>query len=349
MKHSLSLHLPCWFAGIIVLIVVCMNCEARNYGESVTDRQARDAGVIIEILGDTPSQREKVEKGVALFRNTCVFLIRFWSDVEKATANLKRVLYLSPSAKDRGWGEVVEVEVKVKLRPEHHQELIDWSAFGHTLHYRIGAGKQPGIEAAKGPASKLCSIPAEKEGWKTSWKPNWKPIPQAASLGLSNEPQNFKSIPEENKVQDEPDRPVKPTRKLSVELRFNVKISREAVTVEGKTNLPNGTKLVIAVNAKGEEEPYALEDSIVEASRFGVRIKKWIGGNPLPLGDYVAEVGIMVPSEQPEEVMAIIGNKGQNLTGRFVTTSSNFLGDGKHKDVSVRKRFITTIPIPSKL
>ena len=137
---------------------------------------------VITVQAASPKERKKVDAAVALFKKTCGPLMRYWSDVKTASARLRRhesLKWAPLQAKEGGWQEEVEIEVEMKRSEVRHQQVVDWGAMGHTLHYRIGAGKRPGIVAFKKPGKLLCDIPVSKRGVSI------RPLPEAAALGLA--------------------------------------------------------------------------------------------------------------------------------------------------------------------
>jgi len=138
------------------------------------------AGVEVRVEASSPAERKRLQEAASLFQSTCSPLIAAWSDVDSATVRQVRVWESSPWAK-LGWGEVAQVQVKVKRQPLDAR-LRSLQVGGVTLYYAIGGGRRPGIEAALPPARRLCDI-TEKDGWRS--------LPAAAGLGLSDKPSTF--------------------------------------------------------------------------------------------------------------------------------------------------------------
>lgn len=86
------------------------------------------------------------------------------------------------------------------------------------------------------------------------------------------------------------------------------------VQLNGKTNLPPGTKLMLSVKEQiengflGQSSCFVAVDGTFEAGTFGPK-----GG--LMDGLYVADVTMPYPSVQPADVKRVIGANGENLKG----------------------------------
>jgi hypothetical protein len=92
-----------------------------------------------------------------------------------------------------------------------------------------------------------------------------------------------------------------------------------SVSVSAVTNLPDGTELGASVFAEGAF--MAQDDQVVEdgAAEFGPFSD---GSAPLPAGTYDVSVTMPIARNQPDEVKAIIGEHGENLTGPLVSTET---------------------------
>jgi hypothetical protein len=87
------------------------------------------------------------------------------------------------------------------------------------------------------------------------------------------------------------------------------------LVVNGKTNLPDGTELLISVESSSVNFN-AQTKSKVEKGEFAVT---GIGSNEgMTKGQYQLEVVMPIPTTQSEAVRAIIGSNGENLRGPFV-------------------------------
>jgi hypothetical protein len=137
-------------------------------------------GAELRVEASSPAERKRLQEAAALFQSTCAPLTAAWSDVDSATVRQVRVWESSPWAK-LGWGEVAQVQVKIKPRPLDAR-LRSLQVGGVSLYFAIGGGKRPGIEAALPPSRRLCDITG-KDGWRS--------LPAAASLGLSDKPSSF--------------------------------------------------------------------------------------------------------------------------------------------------------------
>jgi hypothetical protein len=102
---------------------------------------------------------------------------------------------------------------------------------------------------------------------------------------------------------------------LEPTVRVDVETPQRPV-VNGKTNLPNGTKLIISVTRK--EASYNAQDSVKVAdgqfrtARFSQK------GVDLSPGKYSVEVLMPFPAVQSDAVRAVIGERGEKLTGPLI-------------------------------
>lgn len=91
------------------------------------------------------------------------------------------------------------------------------------------------------------------------------------------------------------------------------------VSVTAESNLPDGTKLGGSVFEEGSfmaQDPQVLQGGSAEFGPFSD------DGGPLPSGTYEVSVTMPIASNQPEEVQAVIGSTGENLTGPLVSTET---------------------------
>jgi hypothetical protein len=102
-----------------------------------------------------------------------------------------------------------------------------------------------------------------------------------------------------------------------VVLHIDTRIIRNRVVVFGDTNLPPGTQLGISVNEEVASGFYGQSSQVVGADqRFESVTFGPTGG--LEPGRYEIDVTMPVARAQPSHVRAIIGEKGENLTGPLV-------------------------------
>ncbi len=111
-------------------------------------------------------------------------------------------------------------------------------------------------------------------------------------------------------------------QRLSAEVLLSAEATKTndgRIAVTGKTNLPDGTELIISIS----EEVFgfsAQDESMVAKGEFSAGPLGPKSG--LSAGNYIIEVMMPIPSAQPESVQSIIGNEGQYLTGALVKQSS---------------------------
>jgi hypothetical protein len=107
---------------------------------------------------------------------------------------------------------------------------------------------------------------------------------------------------------------------IEVELTMDVVVNDDgSVSLSAKSNLPDGTELGGSVFAEGSftaQDPGVLRGGRVDFGPFSDK------GNPLSAGTYDVSVTMPIARNQPDEVKAIIGEHGENLTGPQVSKES---------------------------
>lgn len=105
------------------------------------------------------------------------------------------------------------------------------------------------------------------------------------------------------------------------------------LSVEGETNLPDGTRVQVIVEREASSVRWHARTSInqggFEAGPFG-------SGSGLPDGGYIVRVQSSEASVQPASVQARIGSHGEHLSGDLVSQSRHGLG----KIATYSRRFL---------
>jgi hypothetical protein len=102
-----------------------------------------------------------------------------------------------------------------------------------------------------------------------------------------------------------------------VQVEAQVEGDTSKPVISGKTNLPKGTKLIITVERKAisykAQSPITVrDDGAFRSEAFTLK------GAPLSPGNYEFEVLMPVSAGQPEDVRALIGLRGENISGPLV-------------------------------
>jgi hypothetical protein len=100
---------------------------------------------------------------------------------------------------------------------------------------------------------------------------------------------------------------LEPTFKINVE-------TPPRPVVNGQTNLPDGTELIISINRK--ETDYLAQDKVEVAGGKFTTQEFSEHGSDLSPGTYSVEV--LMPVQSNESVLSIIGKDGEKLTGPLV-------------------------------
>ncbi len=103
--------------------------------------------------------------------------------------------------------------------------------------------------------------------------------------------------------------------------------------VVGKTNLPDGTELMITIG-RAESNYEAQSKTAVTDGRFKSEQFSELGEDLKP-GTYAVKVLMPIPAVQPAAVQRIIGNAGQYLQGPLV----------KQGDLGVTVSYTTTFTV----
>lgn len=107
---------------------------------------------------------------------------------------------------------------------------------------------------------------------------------------------------------------------LEVDLTMSVVLNGDgSVSVTAESNLPDGTELGSSVFQEGgfmAQDSQTLQGGTVSFGPFSDK------GSPIPSGTYDVSVTMPIARNQPDEVKAVIGDAGENLTGPLVSEES---------------------------
>ncbi|MFO0996217.1 MAG: hypothetical protein U1F33_05995 [Alphaproteobacteria bacterium] len=120
-------------------------------------------------------------------------------------------------------------------------------------------------------------------------------------------------------------------------LKADIKLSAlrrqqdNAVMLRGLTNLPDGTRLYVALIAPNgamiESLSTVVAGGAFQSGPYTVR------GQMLPAGAYSAAIDSAAPAQQPSNVQSALGRRGEKLTGPLVKAQRE------------GRRVITTMPV----
>ena len=100
--------------------------------------------------------------------------------------------------------------------------------------------------------------------------------------------------------------------------------SGQALFFQGQTNLPDGTRMVVAVGTDKGQLIGQMDTSVAAgAFRAGPFA---VGTRPLPPGAYRVQISSASGALQPRHVVAALGARGEKLTGPLVQSSRS----GRH-------------------
>jgi hypothetical protein len=127
---------------------------------------SKEPEVSISIRGGSLS-REDVLKAIEVFKDVCAPLNRHWSDVKGM--EVEAMGEYAPHRLAKGWTTGIFVRVKL---PDKLSSLPNYDdrvgvISGHTLHYNLGGGSDPGIFGSKRVSQLLCGMPIGDSGQDT--------------------------------------------------------------------------------------------------------------------------------------------------------------------------------------
>lgn len=107
---------------------------------------------------------------------------------------------------------------------------------------------------------------------------------------------------------------------LEVDLTIGATVNEDrTVSVTAESNVPDGTELGASVSQRGgftAQDSAALRNGEAASGPFSDK------GNPVAPGAYDVSVTMPIARNQPDEVRAVMGDGGQNLTGPLVGEES---------------------------
>lgn len=110
---------------------------------------------------NNPAHIEKVEKALNVLKESCPALFkRAASDIKEATASFQTAYPYQTD--DYGWKK--QLEVNVKLKNDLKNIPSNYRAWGQTLSFYMGSGKQSGIITDKRVTQEICGWEVSKDG-----------------------------------------------------------------------------------------------------------------------------------------------------------------------------------------
>lgn len=106
-----------------------------------------------------------------------------------------------------------------------------------------------------------------------------------------------------------------PNKEIDVSMAVNPIISNGMIVIQGTTNLPEGTQLMLSLNGSGymAQDSVSVSDGTFTSSQFSDK------RNSLASGTYTLEISTPTANVQPSSVQEAIGKNGRNLKGSLVT------------------------------
>jgi len=173
-QHSVLTYIGCGIGTIIVMMIVtpiigkslgCMGNESKKQQRGASSGGKIDINVSEGNSEGLPdNQKEIARKGARAIMRECVPLQRCKQDIEYIDSAMNWEPSYSSVREWFGWGHTVQVDVKIKDRATC-RDTKTYRAQGHTLHYIIGSGEQPGIFGNKEQTRRMCGLDPNT-GWK---------------------------------------------------------------------------------------------------------------------------------------------------------------------------------------
>jgi len=157
------------------------------------------------------------------------------------------------------------------------------------------------------------------------WTPDGTSTSKTSTPAPSNAPdQKAQPDGEETAAHETREADATPSFALDGDVTLTLSVAKQPdnrVRLNGNTNLPPGTKLMLSVNEQiengflGQSSCFVADDGTFESEAFGPE-----GG--LNDGRYIANVTMPIPALQPAKIKLVIGAKGENLKGPLVEKGS---------------------------
>src|SRR5688500_8965916 len=144
--HALRFH-----TSVIMLVVF------------TTAAGAQEPPVNVSIQGNA-LPREDVLRAVEVFKRNCSPLNRYWADIEAINVAVREEFAAYRLAK--GWKATIHVTIAVPDNPRLIPKADGRIGViaGHTLHYNLGGGAEPGMFGSKRVSQMLCGMPISDRG-----------------------------------------------------------------------------------------------------------------------------------------------------------------------------------------
>lgn len=120
-----------------------------------------------------------------------------------------------------------------------------------------------------------------------------------------------------------PSEPAEP-KKLEVSLEVSVEENSGKPVFTIDTNLPNETNLMLTLS-RGDytgQTHVIVNNGVASSEEFSDK------GDPLSEGEYLLTVSMSIPKLQPDAVRKVIGENGENMSGKYVLDSE--IGDSMY-------------------
>jgi hypothetical protein len=160
--------------AVLCVLAVAVACGAVSARAQLATIRVERAPSSFASPGASYPDPDTVDKALAIFVATCAPLTTsYWVDVVAVTATVYSETYAKLRFELYGWRREIAIAVLIRDHPTTIPRRFDVAS--HTLHFALGAGRAPGIVAAKNTQA-LCT------GGSSRWADGFKSVPELALI-----------------------------------------------------------------------------------------------------------------------------------------------------------------------
>ena len=146
--------------------------------QSAPAPQAVQAASSVTVDNQTSMSGADIDRAFDIFKRNCSPLDRYWSDIQTVRITV-RTEYGADHRLAKGWKTAIHLAIVVPQNPRLIPAANNRVGViaGHTLHYHLGGGSEPGMMGTKRVSQFLCGMPIADNGHDT-----FKAVPELAFL-----------------------------------------------------------------------------------------------------------------------------------------------------------------------
>lgn len=143
--------------GALAVFLFQVNMQERDQAMAAAPA-ARDLSAITTYEPNNAFTRDQMQAALAQLKTSCAPLFTDYADdIESIKINGDSADCSQPGdykCDEYGWGQ--RIKINVKITGDRKVIPVKYRARGHTLHYWLGAGRQPGIMSLKDQSKYVC-------------------------------------------------------------------------------------------------------------------------------------------------------------------------------------------------